>query len=294
MGESHWQGLELMAALGFKINPHRQRLEGLQGLREFRDHWMDRRQSLEYEIDGLVFKVDSTHIQRQLGATAKAPRWAIAAKPLAQQAETVIEDVDIQVGRTGAVTPRAHLKPVRIGGVTVARATLHNFDEIDRLGLQIGDTVLVERSGDVIPKVLRVIKHGLVRNEIPVPSKCPSCPAALEKPDGEVVWRCPNTGCPGRLKESIQHFSQRAAMDIDGLGAWLANEIVDRGLVSNIADLYRLKPGHVADLKANSFLFSSSQAASFSKRLANAKDLVTVAGCCMRLRFLGLAQSQPS
>ncbi len=287
-GDSHWQGMDLLAALGFKINRNRELLKGLDGLRGFRDRWMDRRDLLEYEIDGLVFKVDSTRTQRQLGTTAKAPRWAIAAKPLAQQAETVIEEVDVQVGRTGAVTPRAHLKPVRIGGVTVARATLHNFDEIDRLGLRIGDTVLVERSGDVIPKVLRVIKHGSVRREIPVPSVCPDCPSALERPDEEVVWRCPNAGCPGRLKESIEHFSQRAAMDIDGLGAWLANEVVDRGLVRDLSDLYDLKSAQVAELDADSFLFSSSQAALFSQRLSDAKGQVGVGRVLHALKIPGI------
>lgn len=287
-GESHWQGLELMAALGFKINPHRERLEGLQGLREFRDHWMDRRQSLQYEIDGLVFKVDSTPLQRQLGATAKAPRWAIAAKPLAQQAETVIEDVDIQVGRTGAVTPRAHLQPVRIGGVTVARATLHNFDEIDRLGLQIGDRVLVERSGDVIPKVLRVIKHGAVRNEIPVPSACPVCSTALERPEGEVVWRCPNTNCPARLKESILHFGHRAAMDIDGLGEWLVEELVGGGHVRSLADLYRLEAQFLAGLEKDSFLLAAPAAESLVDELAGVRDQIDLGRVVYALNIPGI------
>ncbi|MYB16589.1 MAG: NAD-dependent DNA ligase LigA [Chloroflexi bacterium] len=273
-GESHWQSLDLMEELGFKINPHRQQLEGLEGLREFRDRWMDRRESLEYEIDGLVFKVDSTQDQRQLGATAKAPRWAIAAKPLAQQAETIIEDVDLQVGRTGAVTPRAHLKPTRIGGVTVARATLHNFDEIERLGLQIGDRVLVERSGDVIPKVLRVIRHGPDRNEIPVPSACPVCSTALERPEGEVVWRCPNARCPARLKQSILHFGHRAAMDIDGLGEWLVEELVDAGHVRGLADLYRLDPLLLANLEKDSFLLAEDAAESLIDELAAARDRI--------------------
>ena len=273
-GDSHWQGLELMGALGFKISPNGERLEGLEGLRDFRDRWMDRRESLEYEIDGLVFKVDSTRVQRRLGATAKAPRWAIAAKPLAQQAETFIEDVDIQVGRTGAVTPRAHLKPVTIGGVTVARATLHNFDEIDRLGLRIGDRVLVERSGDVIPKVLRVINHGAERKTIPVPSACPVCSTTLERPEGEVVWRCPNERCPARLKESILHFGHRAAMDIDGLGEWLVEELVDAGHVRGLADLYRLDPLLLADLRKDSFLLAEGAAASLVDELAAARDRI--------------------
>ena len=273
-GESHWQGLGLLGALGFKINPHRERLEGIEGLRNFRDRWMERRQSLEYEIDGLVFKVDSTQVQRRLGATAKAPRWAIAAKPLAQQAETVIEDVDIQVGRTGAVTPRAHLKPTRIGGVTVARATLHNFDEVDRLGLQIGDRVLVERSGDVIPKVLRVVRRGTVRKKIPVPSACPVCATALERPEGEVVWRCPNARCSARLKESILHFGHRAAMDIDGLGEWLVEELVEGGHVRGLADLYRLDPLALANLEKDSYLLTEGAAEALIDDLAVARDRI--------------------
>ncbi len=275
-GQTHWQGLDLMEKLGFKVNAHRRRLAGLDSMREFRDYWMERRQSLDYEIDGLVFKVDSTPDQARLGATAKAPRWAIAAKPLAQQAETVVEAIDVQVGRTGAITPRAHLRPVKIGGVTVARATLHNFDEIERLGLLIGDTVLVERSGEVIPKVLRVISPGAQRQKIAIPSACPSCATPIERPEGEVVWRCPNTRCPTRLKESILHFGHRAAMDIDGLGEWLANEIVDRGMVRDIADLYGLQAQQLARLEADSFLFSDSEAEKLVQRLAIAKDSVAV------------------
>lgn len=280
-----------METLGFKVNPHRQRLEGLEGLRDFRDRWMDRRQSLEYEIDGLVFKVDATQIQRQLGATAKAPRWAIAAKPSAQQAETVVEDVDIQVGRTGAVTPRAHLKPVRIGGVTVARATLHNFDEVERLGLQIGDRVLVERSGDVIPKVLRVVDHGPMRRKFAIPSACPVCSTALERPEGEVVWRCPNAHCPARLKESILHFGHRAAMDIDGLGEWLVEELVEGGHVNGLADLYRLDPKLLAGLEKDSFLLAEGAAGPLIDELAEARAQIDLGRVVYALNIPGIGPS---
>ena len=287
-GESHWQGLELMEELGFKVNRHRQRLQDLEQMRQFRDRWMDRRQSLAYEIDGLVFKVDSTRTQRRLGATAKAPRWAIAAKPLAQQAETLIEGIDVQVGRTGAITPRAHLKPVTIGGVTVARATLHNFDEIERLGLQIGDRVLVERSGDVIPKVLRVVEHGSMRREFAIPSACPVCATPLERPEGEVVWRCPNTRCQARLKESILHFGHRAAMDIDGLGEWLVEELVERGHIGDLADLYRIDLELLAGFEKDSFLLSDEAAVSLVNELARARGQVDLGRVVYALNVPGI------
>ena len=270
-GESHWQGLDTLARFGFKVNSHRRRLRGLAAMRDFRDYWIEHRGTLDYEIDGLVFKVDSIPAQARLGATAKAPRWAIAAKPSAQHAETVVEDIDVQVGRTGAITPRARLRPVAIGGVTVARATLHNFDEIERLGLQIGDSVRVERSGDVIPKVLEVITPGAERHEFAIPDTCPVCATALERPEGEVIWRCPNSSCPARLKESILHFGHRAAMDIDGLGEWLVEEVVERGLVRDLADLYRLDAAQLAELAKNSYLLNQAEAESLVDKLARAR-----------------------
>ena len=272
-GESHWQGLGLLAELGFKLNPHRERLEGLEAMREFRDRWMAHRQELPYEIDGVVFKVDSVADQIRLGATARAPRWAIASKPAAQRAETVVEDVDVQVGRTGAVTPRALLEPVRIGGVTVARATLHNFDEIERLGLQIGDRVLVERSGDVIPKVLEVVTPGSQRRPVAIPSNCPSCATALERPAGEVVWRCPNRRCAGRLAESILHFGGRAAMDIDGLGERLVAALVESKAVDDVADLYRLDLAALASLESE-ILLSEPEAGQLADSLRKARDSI--------------------
>src|ERR1700757_694926 len=177
-----------------------------------------RREQLPYEIDGVVVKVDSVEQQRALGYTAKAPRWAIAYKYPARQAKTVVEDIEVQVGRTGALTPVAHLKPVVVGGVTVSRATLHNEDEIERLGLEIGDDVVIERSGDVIPRVVRVHAQGSYRRPFHMPTKCPVCGGKVVREEGEAASRCINVDCPAKLKESILHFAGRKAMDIDGLG----------------------------------------------------------------------------
>ena len=245
---SHWTSLEALAALGFKVNRHRARLRGVDALLAFRDEWMAQRGELPYEIDGLVFKVDSTALQDQLGATSKSPRWAIACKPEAQQAETVVEGIDVHVGRTGAITPRARLQPVSVGGVTVSRATLHNQDEIVRLGLQVGDHVLIERSGDVIPKVIRVVRPGSQRTPFEMPATCPVCGSRVEREADEVVARCINVSCRARLKESILHFARRNAMDVDGLGDWLVSALVDGGLVKDLADLYGLTVEQLADL----------------------------------------------
>ena len=245
---SHWESLAALNTLGFKVNPHRARLHGVDELAAFRDEWLGKRESLPYDIDGLVFKVDAVELQQRLGATAKAPRWAIACKPAAQQAETVVRHIEVQVGRTGAVTPRAVLEPVLVGGVTVSHATLHNEGEIARLGLQIGDRVLVVRSGDVIPKVVRVVEEGAERTPFEMPSQCPVCGAPVVREEGEAVARCNNVNCSARLKESILHFAHRSAMDIDGLGAWLVDAVVDGGLVANVADLYDLQAEQLADL----------------------------------------------
>jgi len=238
--ESHWESLETMAALGFKVNTHRAICADVQELLAQYREWESRRDSLPYEIDGLVAKVDSIPQQRALGWTAKAPRWAIAIKFPARQEQTVVEDIGVQVGRTGALTPVAHLRPVVVSGVTVSRATLHNEDEIERLGLHIGDTVLIERSGDVIPKVVRVVHHGEGRSKFSMPSECPVCKGHIVRQEGEAAYRCVNTSCPARLKESLLHFAARSVMNIDGFGEALADQLVDRGLVRSIADIYSL------------------------------------------------------
>ncbi len=239
--ESHWESLEALARMGFKVNPNRRLCRDAEQVIEFWREWAEQRERLPYEIDGVVVKVDSVSQQRLLGWTAKAPRWAIAFKYAARQAETVVEDITVQVGRTGTLTPVAQLRPVEVGGVTVSRATLHNEDEIARLGVQIGDTVLIERSGDVIPKVVRVQRLGSPRRPFRMPTQCPVCGGKVVREEGEVASRCINTNCPARLKESILHFAARGVMDIDGLGEALVDQLVDRGLVTSVADLYRLK-----------------------------------------------------
>lgn len=246
---SHWAALEALKTLGFRIDPNRERLRGVDALLAFRDACMARRAALPYEIDGVVFKIDSVELQRRLGATSRSPRWAIASKPPAQQAETVVEGIEVQVGRTGAVTPRARFRPVRVGGVTVSHATLHNEDEIARLGLQIGDRVLIERSGDVIPKVVRVVAPGAARRPFSLPSACPSCGGPVVREEGAAVARCVSVSCPARLKESILHFAGRAAMNVDGVGEWLVDALVERGRVQDLADLYTLQAADLAHLE---------------------------------------------
>ena len=237
---SQWESLNELEKLGFKVNTHRRRCHGIEELVAFCKEWEEKRDSLPLEIDGVVAKVDSLEQQGRLGWTAKAPRWAIAFKFPARQAQTVVEDITVSVGRTGAVTPTAMFQPVNIGGVMVSKATLHNEDEIGRLGVQIGDTVLVERAGDVIPKVVRVVKEGDARRPFTMPKTCPNCGGDVVRAEGEAIARCINTNCPARLKESVLHFAARGVMDIDGLGEVLVNHLVDQGLVKSVADLYKL------------------------------------------------------
>jgi DNA ligase (NAD+) len=237
---TQWEALEKLHEFGFKVNPRRKHCRNIEELVEFCKEWEEKRDALPFEIDGVVAKVDSVEQQKRLGWTAKAPRWAIAFKFATRQEETVVEDIQVSVGRTGALTPTAYLKPVGIGGVTVSRATLHNEDEIERLGVEIGDTVLVERSGDVIPKVVRVVKQGAHRRPFVMPATCPVCNSKIVRAEGEAASRCVNTNCPARLKESVLHFAARGVMDIDGMGEVLVNQLVDIGLVTNVADIYRL------------------------------------------------------
>ena len=250
--ETHWEALDALTTLGFKVDSRRRRLRGVSDLVTFRDEFLPLRNELPYEIDGLVFKVDQTVLRRRLGATSKAPRWAIACKPTAQQVETVVDDIDVQVGRTGAITPRARLRPVQVGGVTVSRATLHNEDEIARLGLFIGDRVLLERSGDVIPKIVRVVREGKERRPFAMPSTCPVCGSEVVREEGEVVARCINNSCKARLKQSIEHYAHRSAMDIEGIGERVVEQLVDDELVRDIADLYKLKERQLAALEKDS------------------------------------------
>lgn len=247
--KSHWDSLDKLAKMGFKVNPHRKKCANLKELLAFFQGWEEKRDTLPYEIDGVVAKVDSIDQQDALGWTAKAPRWAIAIKFPARQEQTVVENIGVQVGRTGALTPVAHLKPVVVSGVTVTRATLHNEDEIERLGVQIGDTVLLERSGDVIPKVVRVVHQGEHRHPFHMPKHCPVCGGEIVREPGEAASRCINTNCPARLRESILHFASRGVMDIDGMGEALVDQLVSAKLVTSVADIYRLKLEQLLELE---------------------------------------------
>jgi DNA ligase (NAD+) len=246
---SHAATLDAISAMGFKVNPNRTSCDSLEDLLAFIREWDGRRDKLPYDIDGIVVKVDSREQQEALGWTSKAPRWAIAFKYPARQAETVLENIEVQVGRTGALTPVAHLKPVFVGGVIVSRATLHNEDEIQRLGLHIGDTVVLERSGDVIPKIVRVKAHGTDRRPFRMPSQCPVCGGDVVREAGEAASRCLNTNCPARLKESVLHFAGRPVMNIDGMGEALVDQLVDRGLVRSVADIYALRAEDLLELE---------------------------------------------
>jgi DNA ligase (NAD+) len=202
----------------------------------------ERRESLPYEIDGVVVKVDSFAMQRELGEKTRSPRWAIAWKFPPRQAVTIIADIVPQVGRTGVITPTAHLRPVEVSGVTVSRATLHNWEEMERKDIRIGDTVVVERAGDVIPAVVKVLteKRTGLEKPLPIPSNCPECGSEVVKIPGEVAVRCMGLSCPAQIRESIIHFASRSAMDIEGLGEKYIEQLLRLGLVKNIADLYYL------------------------------------------------------
>jgi DNA ligase (NAD+) len=239
----HSEAMDALEAAGFKVNTRRKLAKNFEEVWVFIQQWEDKRDSLPYEIDGIVVKVDRTALQEELGYTGKAPRWAIAYKYAARAAITKIEDIIVQVGRTGKLTPVAALKPVPIGGTTVSRATLHNQDEIERLGVKIGDWVEVERGGDVIPKVTRVVEdkaHPRGHKSFHMPEKCPECGTKVVRTEGEVDHRCVNANCPAKLRETILHFASRHVMNIEGMGDALVNQLTDRGLVKNVADIYKL------------------------------------------------------
>ncbi len=236
--------LAALRTAGFRVNSHATTVDSIDAVLAFIASADFMRDSLDYEIDGVVIKVDSTAQQRRLGFTGKAPRWAIAYKFAARAAITQLEDVLFQVGRTGKLTPVAALTPVQVGGTTVSRATLHNADEIARLGVRIGDFVQVERGGDVIPKIVSVVEdaqHTRGAEEIVFPTRCPVCTSALVRAEGEVDWRCVNANCPARLLEELLHFGARNAMNIEGLGEAVAQQLLEKGKVKSLADLYSLK-----------------------------------------------------
>ncbi len=245
----HSESLQALKQLHFRASDDWKLCAGIEAVTAYCDDWDAKREKLAYEIDGVVIKVNSIPIQNELGYTSKAPRWAIAYKYPARQETTVVNDILVQVGRTGTLTPVGVLEPVQVGGVTVGRSTLHNMDEIERLGLQIGDTVLIERAGEVIPHVLKVVKPGKNRKPFRMPKHCPECGSTIHHVEGEVAYRCVNAACPAKRRESILHFAGRHAMNIDGLGDKIVDQLVDKGLVKDVADLYALKEEEVAGLE---------------------------------------------
>jgi DNA ligase (NAD+) len=234
------ENLARIARLGLKVNPHHQLCPSIEEVVRFCAEWEERRDRLEYEIDGVVVKVNSVAIQELLGATAKSPRWAIAVKFKARQATTKLEDIRIQVGRTGALTPVAVLEAVQLGGTTIRHATLHNEDEVERLGVYINDRVLLERGGDVIPKIVSVVEKSPDRRRFEMPTRCPVCGSEVFRAEGEAVRRCMSQSCPAKLKESLLHWASRKAMNIDGLGEKLVDQLISKELVRDVSGLYRL------------------------------------------------------
>ncbi len=247
--KEHWKVLEVLKELGFKVNPYRRLAKSFDELAGYIQEMEPQREKLEYEIDGVVVKVNEIGLWDELGMTAKSPRWAIAYKYPAHQETTTVKDIRAQVGRTGTLTPVADLEPVNIGGVTVSRATLHNMDEVERLGVKIGDTVLIQRAGEVIPQVLKVTRQAPGGRAFTMPKHCPVCGGDVIRVEGEVAYRCVNAACPAQLKESLLHFASRHAMNINGLGESLVDQLVDKKMVQDVAGLYSLNEAQLADLE---------------------------------------------
>lgn len=273
---SHEKTLELLEQFAFPVNSHRKMASSLGEVKEFCDYWDERRHQLDYQTDGVVIKLDDRRLWRQMGATSHSPRWAIAFKYPPEEADTVIEAVEFDVGRTGAVTPVAHLRPVKLAGTTVKRATLHNAEQIRRLDVRVGDTVVVRKAGEIIPEVLcvKVDKRPPDAGPIEFPANCPACGGALERSGSEVAYRCVNTfGCPAQRQRRVEHWVSRDAMDIEGMGEVLISQVIESGLVCDPSDLYVLTEEQLSSLermgkKSAQNVISSIQA-SKNKPLAN-------------------------
>jgi DNA ligase (NAD+) len=248
---TQWEGLRKLRQEGFKANPHSRHCRTLQEVIDYWEEWREKREDLDYDVDGIVVKVNSAEQRAALGTTAKSPRWAISFKFPARQATTKILDIRVQVGRTGALTPVADLEPVRLSGTTITRSTLHNEDEVRRKDIRIGDWVLIERSGDVIPKVVAVMKERRSGKEkkFAFPTQCPVCGSASFRPQGEVISRCTNPSCPAKLRESILHFASRRAMNIEGLGDSLVDQLLEKKLIGAIPDIYSLRYDDLVSLE---------------------------------------------
>jgi len=240
---SHFEMLEKMEKLGFRTNPNTRLCQSFDDILKMIDEWQEKQSTLDYHVDGLVIKVNALAMQNKLGSTNKHPRWAAAFKYEAEEAETVVEDIRVQIGRTGSITPVAELTPVFVSGSTVSRATLHNEDEIARLDVRVGDKVVIIKAGEIIPKVVRVLdKERKGRQpKFKMPKTCPECDSKIERPEGEAVWRCVNAACPAQLKERLLHFASRNAMDIDHLGTAIVDQLVDTGKVKSFYELYDLQ-----------------------------------------------------
>jgi len=248
--ESQWEFLQGIKSYGLKINPLTRVCKNVQEVLEYWNETSEKRHELDYEADGVVAKVNSFTIQEQLGEVSRSPRWAVAYKFKAQQAETRVREISVQVGRIGSLTPVAKLEPVALAGVTISNASLHNLDEIRRKDVREGDTVLIERAGDVIPYVVRVTKKGSPRaHEFQMPKHCPECGGAIVHEEGEVGYFCVNVNCPARMRESIRHFASKSGVDIDGLGDKLVAQLVETGLVRELDDLYKLKQEQLTGLE---------------------------------------------
>jgi DNA ligase (NAD+) len=268
--DHHSKTLAALDSAGFKVNPNHKLVRSMNEVWAFIQHWEEKRDSLPYEIDGIVIKVDRTSLQDELGFTGKAPRWAIAYKYAARGGVTKLESIRWQTGRTGKLTPVAELAPIPIGGTTVRNATLHNMDEIQRLGVKIGDWVRVERGGDVIPKIVEVDnEHPRGTTEIEAPEKCSVCGTKVVRAEGEVDYRCVNANCPAKLLGTILHFASRGVMNIDGMGESLVSQLIERSLVKNVADIYDLTKDKLLGLER----FADKSAQNILKEIENSKKL---------------------
>lgn len=249
--EMQWESLEFLQTMGFRVNPNRKRCASLEAVADYFQEWDEKRKTLAYMTDGAVVKINSVPLQRELGFTQKFPRWAIALKYPAEEAPTKVKAITVNVGRTGAVTPMAIMEPVQLAGTTVQRATLHNRDRIAELDIRIGDTVIIRKAGEIIPEVLRVLPELRPEGTIPyeMPENCPECGSQLVRPEGEAVTRCINRFCPAIVRGSVVHWASRDALDINGLGEKIVEQIVDRGLVKSVADLYALTGEQLSDLE---------------------------------------------
>ena len=295
---TQWESLALLQEMGFLVNPHRQLCNSLTEVREYFNNWDTKRHDLPYMTDGVVVKLNSYALQQQLGFTQKFPRWAIALKYPAEEAPTIVRDIIVNVGRTGAVTPMAIMEPVQLAGTTVQRATLHNSDRVAELDIRVGDTVVIRKAGEIIPEVLRILPQLRPPNTVPyeIPQNCPECNSVLVRPSEEAVTRCVNSSCPAIIRGSLIHWASRDALDIRGLGERVVISLIESGLVNSIAELYRLELDRVAQLERMGQKSASNLIAAIDASKARPYDRVLYG---LGIRYVGsvnaklLAQNFP-